>query len=131
MTSEYACMKGADIMNAEVKEYVTRKVNELIEAPSCCAEAKEAARGWLNAAGTDEEAESSKNLIAELEADIMPIDGLIAFAGSKAGEQIFGAETAKNVLAHGQELKASGAKYCDCAACAACEAILEKKEELL
>lgn len=118
-------------MNAEVKDYVTQKVNELLAAPSCCAEAKEAARNWLNAAGTDKEAEASKNLIAELEEDIMPIDGLIAFAGSEAGEQVFGAETAKNVLAHGKELKASGAKYCDCEACAACEAILEKKADLL
>lgn len=61
----------------------------------------------------------------------MPIDGLIAFAGSETGAQVFGEETAKNVLAHGQKLKASGAKYCDCAACAACEAILEKKGEIL
>lgn len=114
-------------MNTELKEFVTQKVQELIQAPSCCAEAKEAAQSWLDAVGTDKETEASKNLIAELEEDIMPIDGLIAFAGSDAGAQVFGAETAKNVLAHGQELKASGAKYCDCAACAACEAILEKK----
>lgn len=118
-------------MNTEVKDYVTRKVNELIEANSCCAEAKEAAKNWLEAVGTEKEAEASKNLIAELEADIMPIDGLIAFAGSEAGAQVFGVEKAKEVLAHGQELKDSGAKYCDCAACAACEAILEKKEALV
>lgn len=58
----------------------------------------------------------------------MPIDGLIAFAGSEAGAQIFGEGTAKNVLAHAEEVKAFGAKYCDCAACAACEAVLEKKD---
>ena len=115
-------------MNAEVKEFVTQKVNELIAASSCCPEAKEIAQNWLDALGTDKEAEATRNLIAE---DIMPIDGLIAFAGSEAGAQVFGEELAKNVLAHGQELKASGAKYCDCAACAACEAILGKKEELL
>ena len=118
-------------MNAEVKDYVTQKVNELIEAQSCCAEAKEGAKNWLDAVGTEKEAEAAKNLIAELEEDIMPIDGLIAFAGSEMGAQVFGAETAKKVLAHGQEIKAAGAKYCDCAACAACEAILEKKEDLL
>ena len=27
-------------------------------------------------------------------------------------------------------IKAAGAKYCDCPACAACEAILARKEEL-
>ena len=29
-----------------------------------------------------------------------------------------------------EEIKAAGAKYCDCPACAACEAILEKKDEM-
>ena len=32
---------------------------------------------------------------------------------------------------NGREIKAAGAKYCDCPACAAVEAILSKKEELL
>lgn len=119
------------IMSANVKDFVIKKVQELIQAPSCCAEAKEAGQNWLDAVGTDREAEAFKNLATELEEDIMPIDGLIAFAGSEAGAQVFGGEKAKEVLAHAQEIKASGAKYCDCAACAACEAILEKKGELL
>ena len=118
-------------MNVEVKDFVTEKVNVLIHAATCCAEAKEAGKNWLDAVGTDKEGEAAKNLIAELEADIMPIDGLIAFAGSEAGAQVFGKEKVKNVLAHAEELKTAGAKYCDCPACAACEAILEKKGELL
>ena len=118
-------------MNQNVKEYVTEKVKELLNAPSCCAEAKEAGRNWLDALGTGKEKEMAEILIAELEEDIMPIEGLIAFAGSEAGAQVFGAEKAKQVLAHAEEIKASGAKYCDCAACAACEAILGKKEALL
>ena len=61
----------------------------------------------------------------------MPVDGLIAFAESDMGAQIFGAETAKNVAAHGRDLKASGAKYCDCEACAPVEAILKRKDEIL
>ncbi len=117
-------------MTREVKEYISEKVNELINANSCCAEAKEAGKNWLEAVGTDKEAEAWKILIAEIEEDIMPIEGLIAFAGSEAGARVFGEEAAKGVLAHAQEVKASGAKYCDCAACAACEAILEKKEEI-
>ena len=72
-----------------------------------------------------------KKYIAELEADIMPIDGLIAFAESDAGAQVFGADVAKNVAAHAKEIKAAGAKYCDCPACAAAEAILEKKDMML
>lgn len=118
-------------MNQNVKEYVTEKVKELLNAPSCCAEAKEAAQNWLNALGTDQEADASRRLIAELQMDIMPVDGLIAFADSEAGVQVFGAETAKKVAAHGRELKAAGAKYCDCPACAASEAILAKKDELV
>ncbi len=61
----------------------------------------------------------------------MPIDGLIAFADSEAGAQVFGAEKAKAVASHAKEIKAAGAKYCDCLACAAVEAILEKKEAII
>ena len=44
--------------------------------------------------------------------------------------QYFG-EKAPEVAAYGREIKAAGAKYCDCPACAAVEAILAKKEEML
>lgn len=118
-------------MSENAKEYVVQKVNELLNAASCCAEAKEAAQNWLDALGTDQEAKQAKNLIAELEEDIMPIDGLIGFAESEAGAQVFGEEKAKQVAAHAKEIKAAGAKYCDCPACAAVEAILKKKEDIL
>lgn len=117
-------------MNQDVREYVTEKVKELMNATTCCAEAKAVAQSWLDAVGTDQEAQKTKELIAEVEADIMPIDTLIALAGSPAGAQVFG-ENAKEVQAHAQAVKDAGAKYCDCPACAACEAILAKKEELL
>ena len=68
----------------------------------------------------------TKKYIAELEEDIMPIDGLIGFAGSEAGAAVFGAEKAKEVEAHAKEVKAAGGKYCDCPACTACEVILSK-----
>lgn len=118
-------------MNQNAKEYVTEKVKDLMNAFSCCAEAKEAGQNWLDAVGTDKEAEQTKNLIAELEADIMPVDTLIAFADSEGGAKVFGTEKAKEVAAHGREIKAAGAVYCDCPACAASAAILSKKEELL
>ena len=108
-------------MSKETLEYVVAKAKELIAAPSCSAEAKEAAQAWIAAVGTD-----------KMEEDIIPIDGLIAFAESDAGAKVFGgAEKAKGVAEHGREIKAAGAKYCDCPACAAVEAILSKKEELL
>lgn len=118
-------------MNSEVKNYVTEKANALLHAFSCCPEAKEAAQNWLDAVGTDQEADASRRLIAELEMDIVTVDGLIEFAGSEAGANVFGPEKAKEVAAHGRELKAAGVKYCDCPACAAAEAILSKKDELL
>lgn len=118
-------------MKQEILAYVKEKTAALIAAPSCSAEAKAAAEKWLAAVGTAEEKEATKAYIAELEADIMPIDGLIGFAGSEAGVGVFGAEMAQNILAHAKEIKAAGAEYCDCPACAAVKAILDKKAELL
>lgn len=82
-------------MTQETLNYVKEQTEALIAAPSCSAEAKTAAEKWLAAVGTAEEAEVTKAYIAELEADIMPIDGLIAFADSEAGVGVFGAELAK------------------------------------
>ena len=117
-------------MTREVKDYVTGKTHELMEAQTCSKEAKEAAQAWLDAVGTEGEAEETKKYIAELEADIMPLDNLIAFAESDMGAKVFG-DNAGGVAEHGRELKAAGKKYCDCPACAAVEAILAKKEEML
>lgn len=117
-------------MGKDVLNFVVEKSHELIDAPTCSREAREAAQVWLDAVGTDREAEETKKYIAELEEDIVTVDGLIAFAESEGGAQVFGAE-APNVAAHAKEIKAAGAKYCDCPACVAVEAILAKKEELL
>lgn len=113
-------------------EFVVEKTKRLMEAPSCSREAKEAAKAWLDVVETEKEAEETKRYIAELEEDIVTVDELIAFAQSEAGAKVFGGEeAAKAVAAHGQELKKAGAKYCDCPACAAVEAILEKKDLIL
>lgn len=104
---------------------------ELLAAPSACKEIKEAAQNYLDAVGKDNEAEAAKAYVAELEADIMPIDGLISFAESDMGAKVFGADGAKNILMHAKERKAAGEKYCDCPACAACEVLLAKKDEIL
>lgn len=101
---------------------------DLLQASSACKEVKEAAQNYLDAAGTEKEADAATAYVKELE---MPIDGLISFAGSDMGAQVFGADDAKKILAHAEEIKASGAKYCDCPACAACEALLNKKAEIL
>lgn len=115
-------------MDREVLEYAVEKTRELMNAASCSGEAKAAAQAWLDCVGTDREAEETKKYIAELEADIVTVDGLISFAESEAGAGVFGEQKAADVAAHAREIKAAGAKYCDCPACAAAEAILEKKE---
>ena len=106
-------------MEKQILNEVIEETKKLIAAQSCSQEAKDAANAWLDAVGTDNEEAETKKYIAELEEDIMPIDGLIGFAGSEAGAAVFGA-------AHAKEVKAAGGKYCDCPACAACEVILSK-----
>lgn len=118
-------------MDKDVLSYVVEKTHELIDSPTCNSETKASAKAWLAAVGTDGEAAATEKYIGELEADIMPIDGLIGFAESEAGAQVFGADAAKGVAAHAKEIKAAGAKYCDCPACAAVEAILAKKDQIL
>ena len=51
---------------------------DLLAAPSACKEVKEAAQNYLDAAGKEGEAAAAKAYVAELEADIMSIDGLIS-----------------------------------------------------
>ena len=85
-------------MTQETLNYVVEKTKELMAAPSCSQEAKDAAQAWLDAVGTENEAEETKKYIAELEEDIMTLDGLIAFAESEMGAQVFGAERQKKSL---------------------------------
>ena len=58
-------------MKKEVLDYVIEKTHELMNAASCSSEAKAAAQSWLDAVGTEREADETKEYIAELEADIM------------------------------------------------------------
>ncbi len=118
-------------MTKDIQEYVTEQTKALMAAPSCCQEAKDAAQAWLDALGTPAEAEETKKYIAELEEDIMPIDGMIAFAGSDQVVKMLGAEKAKGFLENAKKIKAEGGKYCNCPACTACANILEKKEQML
>lgn len=118
-------------MDKEVLNFVVGKTGELINSSSCCDEAKEVAQVWLDSIGTEKEAEETKKYIKELEEDLVPIDGMIEFAESDHAVKIFGEETAKNIAVRAKEIKATGGKYCFCDACAAAEAILDKKDEIL
>lgn len=77
---------------------------------------KEAAQKWLDATNA---------LTSELNESIATIDEAIGFFGSDKAKEIFGAEKAAAMLKHGQEVKASGEKYCDCPGCAAGVAVLK------
>ena len=118
-------------MEKDVLNYVMEKTRELMDAPTCSQETRAAAQQWLEAVGTDSQQEETRRYVQELEADIMPIDNLIGFAGSPQGEAYFGADTAAQVAGHAREIKAAGAKFCDCPACLAVADILEKKEAML
>ena len=96
-------------MTESTKKFVTEKLNEMINAFSCCAEAKTAAQNWLDGVGTEREAELTKALIAELEGDEQPIETVIGVAGSDAGSKGCSEEHAKEVAAHAKEIKAAGA----------------------
>ena len=113
------------------KKEMTEVIRRMMAAPSCYAGARVAGQRWLDALGKANEADEARNLIAELEADLLPIDVLIAFTGSAEGVALFGAEKAKEFNAHGREIKAKGAKYCDCGACSAALEVLNHREVLL
>lgn len=68
---------------------------DLLQAPSACKEVKEAAQNYLDAAGTEKEADAATAYVKELEADIMPIDGLISFAGSDMAHRYLAQMTQK------------------------------------
>ena len=76
-----------------------QRQKQRLAAHSCSAEAKAAAQAWLDAAGTDKEPEETARYIEELEADIMPVDNLIAFAESEMGAKVFGGEEAAKGVA--------------------------------
>lgn len=113
-------------MDKATLDFFVEKTHALVDAPTCSSETRAAARAWLDAVGTEQEADETKAYIEELKADIMPIDTLIAFADSDGGAALFGAEKSKEVAAHAREIKAAGAKYCDCPACAVVEEMLAK-----
>ncbi|WP_028042952.1 hypothetical protein [Candidatus Stoquefichus massiliensis] len=118
-------------MKKEVLDYVVEKTHELMNAAPCSQEAKDAAQKWLDAIGTETEVEETEKYLAELKEDVVTIDNLIGFSGSDAGKAHFGEELASSILEHAKEIKAAGAQYCDCPACTAALAILEKQDDML
>jgi len=113
------------------KQTLIEQVKKMGLARTCRPNLKRAVQKYLIALGKPGEELAAKNLISEIEESITPIDELVTFARSSKAIQILGKEDAKKLLAHVNELHASGAKYCDCPACKPAEVILQHKEILL
>ncbi len=113
------------------KQAIKEKVQAVVASPSCCPELKAVGAEWLAAFGTEREKAASQKLIAELQADVLEVDQVLAFFASPEGQKLFGAEKAAEMAQHMREVKAAGGKYCDCPACAPGREILDHKDSLL
>ena len=113
------------------KQTLINKIKELGATPTCYSKLKQEVKNYLDAVGTDDEKIAAENLIAEIKADIVPIDLLVIFTHSNRAIEMFGAKRAKIFADNADALKAGGAKYCNCRACTLGVEILEHKDILL
>ena len=71
---------------------LTQLVQALLDAPQSNPKVKEFAQFWLDAEGTEKQAELTKQLVSVAEQNIALIDETIGFAGSELAVQILGEE---------------------------------------
>ncbi len=83
-----------------MNEAIVEKVKALIAAPSCYAGLKKIAEEYIAALGSDREKDAGRKLVAELEADVLSIDDVLAFFESDAGEKTFGARPRQQLMRH-------------------------------
>jgi hypothetical protein len=114
-------------MEKEVFDYVAERAKVLSVSGASTQVTKDAAQAWLDAVAADENAadEATTQLLDVLEGRPTTIDEAIAFAEGPAA-QMFGEETAKQMLDSAKERKAQGKKFCGCEACTAASEILAK-----
>ena len=112
------------------KKELVQTARQLVATPSCCPELKAAAQRWLDAVGTTDEKECAQALVQELMESVNTIEHTIHFLESEQAIQMFGVEQAHSMATHAREIQASGAKWCDCPACAS-GAILWQNAETL
>lgn len=108
------------------KQEILAKVNELIAAPTVCADVKAAAQAYAKS----QDKASAEALVKALEANVNSIDETLGFASSDMGKKLFGEERAAEMVKIGQKVKAEGGKYCFCPACQAGGEIYDNKETL-
>jgi pyruvate-ferredoxin/flavodoxin oxidoreductase len=113
-----------------IRARLAEKTRALIEVPHTYQPLKDAAQKWLDTMEDGQaNAEATKEYVKLLEESIMPVDACIAFISSPEADKVFGGKKGE-MLAHAQELKASGAQYCDCDACKLVADILAEKDYL-
>ena len=110
---------------------LSQLVQALLDAPQSNSKVKEFAQSWIDAEGTPKQEELTKQLVSVAEQNIALIDETIGFASSELATQILGEEGAANLLQHAKEIKAEGAKFCDCDACVAAKNIIDLKAEIV
>lgn len=108
------------------KQEILAKVNELIAAPSVCADVKKAAEAYAKSQDKD----TAAALVKILEAEVCTVDELIGLCESENGKKFFGAEKAAGMVEAAKKSKASGNKYCICPACQAGAVIWENRNAL-
>ena len=113
-------------MEKALFDYTAQKVEELLAAASSSQQTRAAAQGWKDAIASGADADAAtKELLDAIDEHHTTIDELIAFAKG-AAKDIMGEEVAAGMLEHALQIKAEGARYCDCAACTAAHALLAK-----
>ncbi len=112
------------------QKIIEEKTRALLET-HCYDGLRTAAQAWLDALGTGGEKDAGAAYVAMLEESLSSIDHVIDLFGSDRGKQLFGEENAAAMLAHAQEVKAAGGRWCDCPACTLDLELLQYKEDIL
>ena len=112
------------------KRTLVEKLKALAASPSCHPDLKQAVNNYFVALAAEQIA--AKNLLAELEEDVVDIDTLVKNVGDTEHMiKFFGVEGAKLFAENAYKLKASGAKYCNCKACTIALEVLDNRDVLL
>jgi len=113
-----------------IRDRLKAQTEALIAVPHTYQPLKEAAQKWLDTMEDGQaNQEAAKQYVALLEESLLSVDDMVAFTNSPAAKDVFGDQLPK-FQAHAKELKASGAKLCDCDACKLAAEILKEKEYL-
>ena len=113
-----------------LRDRMVEKTRALLAIEYTAPELKAAAQEWLDTLEDgDANGVATKKYVTELEECRMTVDACVAFTNSPAAAGVFG-DKLPEMKAHAEGLKAAGAEFCDCEACALCTEILAHKEFL-